>query len=206
MMANRRSKLTLPGKAGALLALLIAGLLLAGCLPKSRQPIDTIEHALNEPRLAGVWTGKFENETTYAHFLPDGAAYDVLVVSHRDDDGEHRGTWSRYRLYPTRVGAETYMNVQVVSDDGKPAGPEGEFYHFLRYTISNAGELAVWSISPEAVEKDIAKGLKGEVLKKILGDDVVIEATPAEIRAWLQGSDQQVLFKSRIALLKQINP
>ena len=190
--------------ARAAAALLAAAMLLAGCLPQSKQPIDSLDHAIPEARLAGVWTGTADDETIYAHFLPDGAAFDVVVVSHRQGTDGPGGSWSHYWLYPTRLGEQTYFNAHQISDGGKPS--DAEWFYFVRYQIAADGALSLWTMSPDAVEKAVDQGLKVKGTRDNFGVDLTIDATSAEIRDWLQKADQAKLFPEQTIVLKKAAP
>ena len=106
---------------------------------------------------------------------------------------------SFYKMYPTTIGKNQYMNVrQSVPDELKTSerGKELELrdYFFVRYRISEKGILKIWIMMDDEVREAVKKGqLKGKIKK---GDgDVLITDTSENIIKFIEADHKKDIFE-----------
>lgn len=184
-----------------LLSVLFLALVLAGCVPESVHPLSDPAQAKVDSRLIGLWSARIDNEDAILHFVPRSDGWtEIVMVTYRNqrEDGE----WSVFRMFPSRIGGKNYMNVRFIAEAAERA-PSKRF-HLARYRLSQDGALTVWSMSAPAGRSAIKAGLKGSIRKARFGDDIVIEAKPAELAEFLRGTDTEKLFSNRIGPFRRI--
>lgn len=179
--------------------LLISSLILTACVPESENPISDPAKATVDKRLLGVWAGKMsgEKEDQYIHFVEaENSITEVVLVSHQKKRGP--GV-SFYKMYPTTIGKNQYMNVKSsVPDDLKSPEQvkklESHGYFFTRYRISEKGILKIWIMMDEEVSEAVKNGqLKGKIAK---GDgDVTITDTRENIIKFIEADHKKDIFE-----------
>jgi hypothetical protein len=171
----------------------IALLLLAGCLPESRNPIAPPTAAVADPRVLGLWVTQIEDEVVYLHILQDKEnIYDLTSVSHRPDGG---GATDLYEGYVVKVGERAFANLQPVSEaDGEGEDPTPAYF-FVSYEIEGNDQLTVRYLAEQPLIDAIAAGkLTGEVTQDQLGRNILLTDEPARIAAFLAAADPASLF------------
>jgi len=187
------------------LALLALGavFLLASCVPESRHPLVEPDRAAADPRLAGLWVAKQENQVLYAHFLPRrDRPMDVVLVSEQNDGGGGYGVLS---LTPSRIGDERYLSARFLVDDGRVVADDEATYHLLRYRISDDGALTVWAMSEEAVVEDIRQGrIEGEPKAGRWTDSALLTADTDALVAYVGAADPTRVFNALFATFRRL--
>lgn len=181
----------------------VLALALTACWPISVNPIKGTGATLADPKLAGVWEGRFGDPdekgdgTTFIHFLPKAdEGYGALTIKHGADS---ESGWASYAITTAEVKGTSYMNVRLLSSDDKAGDPTfAQFFTFVRYEVSDT-TLDIFTIDEAKVIAAIEGGkLKGEVEKRQFTTDVKITAESAEIDAFLAASDPKTLFSEHL--------
>lgn len=186
----------------SLLAALGVLLSLGGCVPESVHPLSEPADSMPDPRLAGLWSGRMEEGTTFVHFLPrEGAPTEVVMVNY-DADGE--GEWLAYTLFTSRVGDGRYMNVKPLAESGEAFDPEEENYILCRYEVAG-DRLTVWVMAEEAVAADIRDGKVGGVVEEgRFVDTVRLTVATEGLRDYVSRSNPGRLFADRLATFERV--
>jgi len=143
-------------------------LLSSGCFA-SKRPLGPPKGGAIDERLIATWTcrppdkePKGQEETTM-----DVAAFDetqyIVEWREKNEDGSLEKP-EYYRVYSTRVGAETLLNVKEL---GTATG--GGSWSFLRYRIEKDGLLHAWIVDDDAVGAKDDAGLA--VIRKRVADE-----------------------------------
>lgn len=180
----------------------VLALALAACWPVSINPIKGTATTTADPRIAGGWSGRFGDpdegdETTFIHFLvKDDGGFTALTLKHGDKEDSG---WAAYTITTSEVAKTNYMNVRVVSSDGKIEDTNfSRFFTFARYEVSDT-TLDIFVIDEDKLIAAIDAGkLKGEVERREFTKDVKITAESAEIDAFLAASDPKSLFSEHL--------
>ena len=198
-----------------LLPTLLAGavLLLAGCLPESKNPLSTPATSTIDARLEGIYRQdreKSSDDLEGWHFHYRGVptaggsrvtpSLEVLDVTHMKNGGL-RG--NAYHALTTHLGGHDYISFVELGTSGKKgkAAP----YSFARYEVDWAGNLRVWLASPQALEAAIKAGkLHGTVVPHKFGDDIFIADSTEGLAAFVAASDPAILFGGKPLVLHRI--
>ena len=188
-----------------LIAILVAEwclvLVLSACLPESIHPLSDPAQAKVDARLVGLWSARKDNEDALLHFIPrpDGWT-EIVMVSYRND--REAGEWSVFRMFPSRIDGRDYMNVQFIAEAAERS--KSKRFLLARYHLSQDDALTIWSMSGPSAVFAIKAGLKGSVRKGQFGDDILIEAKPAELAEYLRRSDIEELFDNSVGPFRRI--
>lgn len=177
----------------------VLALALTACWPVSVNPIKGTAATTADPRLTGAWSGRFGDpdegsEATYIHFLvKDDGGFTALTLKHGDKEDSG---WADYTVTTSEVAKTNYMNVRVVSSDGKIEDTNfSRFFTFARYEVTDT-TLDIFVVDEDKLI-DAGK-LKGEVERREFTKDVKITAESAEIDAFLAASDPKSLFSEHL--------
>ncbi|HSI11878.1 MAG TPA: hypothetical protein VK961_07530 [Chthoniobacter sp.] len=194
-----------------------ASLLLAGCLPESKNPLSTPQTSRIDVDLEGVYLpGNLRPDdsslsTMHFHYRAkrvDGLiqhtnVLDMLEITHEVDSGL---ITHAYRLLTTRIGDQNYMSFQ---DLGK-SGVHATTYTFARYEIGWRGTLRVWLINSEAVAEAIHAGKLHGTVKPVKYQsqypEIMITDSTEQLAAFVKASDPKKLFAGKPMVLKRITP
>ncbi|MGZ5933362.1 MAG: hypothetical protein ACXWLV_01485 [Rhizomicrobium sp.] len=174
-----------------------AALALAGCYPPTtNHPIGTTTGLRPDPVLVGLWKGVPPDPGErggYFHFLPqlDGTITVILVQAGDKPDGD----WNLITTTTGKAGANRFMNVRMLSSNGKPeeGAPTGTVP--VLYRIDARGEMTLYMMDETATGAAITSGqVKGVVEKGAYGD-VIITADPKALDKFMQGPAAIALFK-----------
>lgn len=197
-----------------LLPMILAGvsLLLAGCLPESKNPLSTPANSTVDHRLEGVYAPRKDNKNDdlsdmhfhYRGIKVNGQArstpwLEVLEVTHQKD-GSMKA--QAYHVLTTHIGGQDYMSFQELGKgDGKAT------YSFARYEFSWNGTLRVWLINSDAVAAAIkARKLHGTVKTHKYSKDITITDSTKRLAAFVKASDPAKLFEGKPMVLHRIAP
>ncbi len=190
-------------------------LLLAGCLPQSKNPLSTPATSTIDSRLEGVYVARREKKDDDLegwHFHYRGAKagangqarttpwLEVLNIEHRKDGGLKGNA---YRVLTTHLGGQDYMSfVELGSDSGREKAP---VYSFARYEVSWAGDVRVWLVNTGVIAQAIKSGkLRGMVKSHKYGDDVLLTDSTARLAAFVAASDPATLFSGKPLVLYRL--
>lgn len=190
-------------------ALLAAvSLLLAGCLPESKNPLSTPATSTIDPRLEGIYVQRREKGDDdlngwHFHYRETNANgritvtpwLEVLNVEHRKG-GALKG--DAYRALTTHIGMQDYLSfIQL--------GGTTALYSFARYEVSWSGDIRVWLVNTEALAQAVKTGkLHGKVKTSKLGQDVLITDSTERLAAFVAASDPTKLFNGKPLILYRL--
>jgi hypothetical protein len=181
-------------KFSAVLALATT-LLLSACFPPvTVTPVGTTVGLKNDPAIAGVWRepGDKEQRPSYMHILPrlEGPMTVIIVQAGPQPDGD----WNEVAVTTARLGTSRFMNVRMISGDGKPADdlPPGTIP--VRYQIDAKGQLVLYLPGENVAKAAIkAKKIKGTIADNGNGD-ATITADGAALDRFLSSAAGQGLY------------
>jgi len=195
--------------------LLAASLLLAGCLPESKNPLSTPATSTIDGRLEGVYVQRREKRDDdfaawhlhYRRAAPETGGQprptpwlEVLDISHAQDDGLKGAA---YRALTTHLGGHDYMSFVELGPVGSKGPPS--LYRFARYEVGMSGDLRVWMASMTALADAIRAGkIQGEVKHQKDGDDVLLTDSTEHLAKFVAGSDPVVLFGGKPLILYRL--
>ncbi len=185
--------------------LAIAALLLAGCLPESKNPISSPAETFNDPRLEGLWEYRAEDGSrTYYHIRwhseGDAKWLDIVGVAHRVKNGLDAGG---YRALPARIGANTFLSFKEVSLSDR--ANQGRNYSFARYDFNWRGDLRIRLAGESALAAAIRSGaLRGKLTETRFGTDVRITDSSARIAGFLGRTDADAVFDGDPMLFRKV--
>lgn len=196
------------------LAILCAGLalILAGCLPvTTTAPVGTTVGLGADPALIGTWMpvpdkdgDKDSNGDApgYFHFLKaDDGTLTALLVS--TGNAKKTGEWSLYHVTTASLGGRHFMNVRIVSDNGK-ADKDGELGNIpVLYRIDDDGQLSLYLIDEDKAKAAIADGKIDGTIGKGSSGDAVMTASPETLDAFIASDDGATLFTEKLVTLRR---
>lgn len=188
------------------LALAAAAVLLAvGCLPvTTKAPLGTTTGLGEAPALLGIWKGKDPDDknTIYLHFLPaEGGAMPMLAVTVGKD---HSGL-SVFAARETTLGNYHYLNVRIISCDGKPPDKDDTVGNIpVLYKIGD-GKLTLYRIGEKVAKDAITKGVIDGTVEPGDYGDAIITAAPEKLDAFFASPEGAKLFTEKIATLKKVD-
>jgi len=151
---------------------LAATLGLAACYPPTTShPIGTTAGLKPDPMLTGTWKGtNSDGKAFYMHFLPQsGGTLSVVIV----ESGPKAEDWNVVTATTVTLGANHYMNAQLLWTNGKPENAPAGTVPVL-YRRDAKGALTFALMDETAVKAEIAAGrIKGTVEKGQLGDATI---------------------------------
>lgn len=183
-----------------------ASLLLAGCLPESKNPLSTPANSTVDHRLEGIYVARRDNkddDLSSMHFHYRGVtangqvrATPWLEALQVDHEKTGRLKTSAYQMLTTHIGGQDYMSFQAIDKDkgSKAKAP----YCFARYEFSWNGTLRVWLINPDAAAQAIQSGkLHGTVKVRKYSKDIAITDSTERLAAFVKASDPAKLFEGK---------
>lgn len=170
-----------------------AALLLAGCLPESREPVTPPTEAVEDAQLAGAWVADFNGSKLYIHVLRiEDLSMDVITVSQEPDGG---GDWDEYRGYVSVVGGRHFVNLQSVIEGGSGDLDDSPPFLIVGYGFEGADKLVVRLLSEDRIAAAIEqKRLLGEVSDAGEGRSIAITEGSAKLAQFLSAADPAELF------------
>jgi hypothetical protein len=189
-----------------------AMLVVAACGPvTTRNPVGTTASFQQDPALVGLWKGEpdpnkdrnDDDKPGYLAFLngsEDGTMTGLLVAPAKGS-----GDWGYYKLKPTTLGANHYLNAWAVMTDDHAADPsEANADVLLLYRFAKDGKLMLYMLDEDATRAAIKAGkIKGEVGQGSTGD-VRITAEPRALDAFFAGKQGAALFVKPFAVLRRV--
>jgi len=146
-----------------------------------------------DPNLIGDWLDKNDQETYRITTAKESPWMHVEVI-------KAGAKTDSYDFYSTTLGKNTFANV-IVLNESNPAMPP-KAYTFVRYSVSKAGILKMWSLSPDKIADAVRSGkLKGTVSKD-KDPDVYLTDDSAVLAKFIQSSDVDKLFTNEATLTK----
>ena len=183
-----------------------ASLLLAGCLPESKNPLSTPATSRVDSRIEGVYVQrkeKSDEDPSYWHFHYRGASpgadkrarltpwIEILGVSHEKQRGLDT---AHYRALATHLGGYDYLSFIDLDPNGGLIGDKN--YSFARYEVNWRGDLRIWLVDTDALADAVKAGkLRGKV-RRSNGriTSVLLTDTTARLAAFVAASDPARLF------------
>lgn len=182
-----------------------ASLLLAGCLPESKNPLSTPKTSAIDTRLEGIYVQRREKRDDdlngwhfhYREMSADGRNtvtpwLDVLNVEHRKGGALKSDA---YRALTAHIGGQDYMSFIEV-------GGVSALYRFARYEVSWSGDIRVWLVDTDALAAAVKTGkLHGTVKVSGSTKDVMITDSTDRLAAFVAASDPVKLFSGKPLVL-----
>lgn len=195
------------------LTFLCAGLslLLTGCLPvTSKAPVGTTVGQTVAPALIGTWRpvpekGKKDESRPpgYFHLIADRDGTITALLVSTGDAARKTGEWSRYRVTNATLGGHHYLNVQIVSDNGKPSKDPDANIPVL-YRFGQHGRLTLYLMNEKGAKTAIQSGaIAGTVTEGKYGD-VQLTAPPDKLDAFLASDQGAALFSEKLVTLRKL--
>ena len=192
-----------------------ASLLVAGCLPQSKNPLSTPANSTVDSRLGGIYVARREKADDdlsgwHIHYrgIKAGANghsgtspwLEVLNVEHRRDGGLKGDA---YRALTTHIGQSDYMSfVLIDSESGKQ---KASLYSFARYEVNWSGDLRVWLANADVLAQAIQAGkLRGSVKADKYAKDVLLTDSTERLAAFVAASDPAKLFTGKPLVLYRL--
>ncbi|EDY18141.1 hypothetical protein CfE428DRAFT_4277 [Chthoniobacter flavus Ellin428] len=180
-----------------------ASLLLASCLPESKNPLSTPSTSTVDGRLGGVYVQKREKKdddlsTWHFHYRETNVRgrisvtpwLEVLNLEHRRGDGL-KGT--TYRALTTHLGVHDYISFMEVGD--AVSKDHASLYGFARYEVNWSGDIQVWFANSDFLAQAIKSGkLHGTVRSDSTGKNVLLTDSTERLAAFVAASDPARLF------------
>lgn len=188
----------------------LAALSLSACV-SVKQPIGTSVGYVNDPALEGLWLSVPEDKKppSYVHVLAnDDNTFTVVGVAQKH--GDDKASWGVLQLTTVRLGANRYMNVHEVSEDGKPKEADGPDANIpLLYTLSG-DTLSLFAFDDKKTKDAIRAGrIEGKITQTKFGtgsiDSVAITADGPHLDAFLKGANAPDLF-GPVMVLHRVPP
>ena len=191
--------------AGLAASLVLAGLLLAGCVPTSENPIVT-KNGRNDPALAGAWRGKMEDGgPVYIHFLQtkDGGL-SALLVTGGETSAADQG-WAAFTIVTAEVNGTRYISALWDLNDGKPVEAREKGYHLMRYAILPDGALQLSAVNEEKLKAAVQAGkVEGQIEGEGGSGEVRLTASSEKLVKFLKQADPADLFDRPFAKLTKL--
>jgi hypothetical protein len=173
-----------------LASILLLGL--AACVPVSTHPAGDAADAVFDARLQGAWraVGKTSDAPLYAYVGPGGDdAHDIqaVLVEQKADGG-----WKvdEYRGITTRRGDHGLLSVRY-EEPGNPV----HGWVIMRYALPASARIELRPLDRERLAAAVHAGqLAGTVSRDVLGDEVRLTASSAELVAFLDSAEGEKLF------------
>lgn len=183
-----------------------ASLLLASCLPESKNPLSTPSTSTVDGRLGGVYVQKREKKdddlsTWHFHYRETNAHgrisvtpwLEVLNIEHRRGNGL-KGT--TYRALTTHIGVHDYLSFMEVGDG--VSKDHASLYGFARYEVNWSGDIQVWFANSDVLAQAIRGGkLHGTVKSNMSGTEVKLTDSTEHLAGFVAASDPAKLFSGK---------
>lgn len=185
-----------------------AALLLAGCLPESKNPLSTPKTSTIDPRLEGIYVQRREKKDDdlngwHFHYRETSANgrtivtpwLEVLNVEHRKSGALHSDA---YRALTTHIGMQDYISFI-------PSGETTVVYSFARYEVNWSGDIRIWLINTDALADAVKSGkLHGKVKGNGNTKDVLLTDSTDRLAAFVAASDPTKLFTGKPLILYRL--
>jgi hypothetical protein len=185
----------------------LIGLGVAACPPvTSKTPVGSTVAAAPDPGLAGVWKGKTAGSKVDSYFTlfpeDDGTISAVVVTPPLGTD---KGGWGVFSVQTVVLGPNHFMNVQEMSDEGKPAtGNLADSTTPLLYRLNGDGALVLYLIDETAAKNAIKAGKIAGTIGQGEYGDVALTAPAADLDAYMASPAGRALFIKPFVLLRRV--
>jgi len=187
-----------------------ATLFVAACLPvTTKNPVGTTASFKQDPALVGLWRAEpdksnKDDKKGFIAFLnaeDDGTMTGLMIAP-----AKGAGDWGSYRLKPTTLGTNHYLNAWPVMNNDRAAEPdEAKSDFLLLYRFGKDGTLMLYLLNEDATRAAIKAGkIKGEIEQGSSGD-VHITAEPKELDAFFASKQGAALFVKPFAVMHKMN-
>lgn len=187
-----------------------AMLFVAACLPvTTKNPVGTTAGFKQDPALIGLWRvepdkDKGDDKKGFIAFLnaeDDGTMTGLMIAP-----AKGAGDWGSYRLKPTTLGGNHYLNAWPVMNNDHGAEPgEAKSDFPLLYRFGKDGRLMLYLLDEDATRAAIKAGkIKGEIEPGSSGD-VRITADPKALDAFFASKQGAALFVKPFAVMHRVN-
>lgn len=185
------------------LGALLAGLMLAACLPDSINPLGDPATASPETEVLGDWTGTLDGTPSKLTVTPkDGAILEFRVETLMPDGDKE---WVILEGFPATAEGKKYMNVKFREEKDKVYDPNVENYYILRYELAPGGELNVWAMAEQPVVNAIVDGfVNGAVDPSSEGRIIHITDSTVVVRQLVEVSNPARLFATKYAAFRRM--
>jgi hypothetical protein len=145
--------------------LVVASIVLTGCLTSFKHPLGPVDEGFIEERLCGTWSCSSADDptpATVAIFEFDSTQYYIETVEHGKNDR------TRSRAHATRIGDVAFLNVHELGQD------QGG-WTLVEYRLAEPDRLTLQHVDPEAFEDviDDAAAVKDRLASLLLDPQVV---------------------------------
>jgi len=188
-----------------------AALFVAACLPvTTKNPVGSTVGFKQDPALVGLWKvepekdNKDEDKPGYIAFLnaeEDGTMTALMIAP-----AKGAGDWGSYRLKPSTLGANHYLNAWPVMNNDHAADPdEAKTDYLLLYRFEKDGRLMLYLLDEDATRAAITAGkIEGQIDPGSMGD-VHITAEPKALDAFFAGKKGAALFVKPFAVMDRMD-
>lgn len=183
-----------------LLAIVATCLTLAACEDASVNPLSDLSKAQADQALTGFWQmvedgdSKTGKDVQIIQFVSQKEDWSGIIWT------EYDGKAKTYRMFPTKLGQFSFMNVVPIGKFGEMELEQPQPYRLIRYEISDSDTLKLWLIDHDWAHKAIKEGtLKGTMSPR--DDDVILfDSTENLARVVLEMNPVKVFNKSLMTL------
>ena len=188
-----------------------AMLFVAACLPvTTKNPVGSTVGFKADPALVGLWRAepdkdnKDDDKKGFFAFLnaeDDGTMTGLMIAP-----AKGAGDWGSYRLKPTTLGANHYLNAWPVMNNDRAAEPDEAKSDFpLLYRFGKNGTLMLYLLDEDATRAAVKAGkIKGEIEQGSTGD-VHITAEPKALDTLFASKQGAALFVKPFAVMRRVN-
>jgi hypothetical protein len=186
---------------------LIFGLLLAGCVPTSENPILS-KASPGDPALIGSWRGKMEDGAPVTlHILKTKEADLTALLVSTGEKAEADAGWSVFKIVTAEVKGTQYISALWQLNDGKTVEGRDRGHHLLRYAITPDGTLQMYGVNEEKLTQAVKTGkVKGTIEGEGTAAEVRLTASSADLAKFLKHANPADLFDKPFATLRKLAP
>ena len=187
-----------------------AMLFVAACLPvTTKNPVGSTAGFKQDPALVGLWRAEpdknnKDDKTGYIAFL--NAEEDGTMTGLMIEPAKGAGDWGSYRLKPTTLGSNHYLNAWPVMNNDRAAEPdEAKSDFLLLYRFGKDGRLMLYLLDEDATRAAVKAGkIKGKIEPGSSGD-VHITAEPKDLDTFFASKQGAALFVKPFAVMRRVN-
>ncbi len=180
---------------------LIICALVLGCVPRALNPLP---HDANDTRLLGNWIGESDGETIRAEVTElSGDRLRIFTIS-LDENGEPSDEDPFIvHAWTTRLSNGDYLTARVIEDEIIDEDDDPGFV-ICRYMFTEDGQVAISFMAEEAIIADIENGIiGGSVTIGQWFNEIVLDASPTALAAYLEAADSSNLFAPPFATFRR---
>ena len=179
--------MTMTRSGGGAFVLMALGILLAGCLPTSENPVVNPSQSVVDERLFGSWFGTLEedDDTMFLHIFkadvnqdapyPEGMR--VVMVSYSEKQ-KSDGGWVVMHALSARNDDRGVLSLWFEDDSGEPVDESLEGWHLYGYSFNAENQLVINPIDEDILIEFIEDGrLPGTAKKMRFSNEIRVTAS-----------------------------